>query len=263
MSIESQRRRMQIVLTKDREAMGHWVATHAAEDLRCSISQSGRANLLVATGASQFEVLASLVAQPEIDWSRVHAFHLDEYVGLSGEHPASFCRYLRERFVSKVPLASFLYLNGERDPQAMIAEASRSISEGTIDVALVGVGENGHLAFNDPPADFATEQPYLIVELDEACRRQQVGEGWFTSLDQVPKRAMSMSVRQIMKSRKIYCSVPDERKAAAIAAMLVGDITPELPASILRNHQHAVLIIDEAAAIRLDESELAKVQRIP
>lgn len=253
---------MHTVLTNDRDAMGQWVASHAADDLRQTITNSGRANLLVATGASQFEVLSSLVTQPDIDWSKVDAFHLDEYVGLSDEHPASFCRYLRERFVNQVPLASFLYLNGERDPRWMIEEASRVIGHLTIDVALVGVGENAHLAFNDPPADFDTDQPYLIVELDDACRQQQVGEGWFASLEDVPKQAISMSVRQIMKSRKIYCSVPDERKSTAIAAMLSGPITPNVPASILRNHAQATLVIDNAAASQLSEMQLAEIQRV-
>jgi glucosamine-6-phosphate deaminase len=154
---------MNIVLVDDRESMGAWVATHAAEDLRCKIASSGTANLLVATGASQFEVLNALVAQPGIDWAKVHAFHLDEYVGLSDQHPASFCRYLRERFVEKVPLASFLYLNGEHDAQSTIANASNRLASLVIDVALVGVGENGHLAFNDPPADFETNEPYLML----------------------------------------------------------------------------------------------------
>ena len=242
--------------------MGTWVASHAADDLRRTIASAGRANLLVATGASQFEVLNTLVGQPDIDWSKVHAFHLDEYVGLSDQHPASFCRYLRERFVEKVPLASFLYLNGAQDAQATVANASSEISSLVIDVALVGVGENGHLAFNDPPADFETSAPYLIVELDHACRMQQVGEGWFASLDDVPTHAISMSVRQIMKSRKIYCSVPDERKAEAIAGMMAGEVRPELPASILREHHSAYLIIDKAAASQLDSQTLATAEHV-
>lgn len=253
---------MHVVLTENRESMGRWVAARAADDLRRTIAERGYANLLVATGASQFEVLESLVAQPGVEWMRVHGFHLDEYAGLPDSHPASFCRYLRERLVERVPLASFLYLRGDRNPQDMIAEASRVLSGLTIDVALVGVGENGHLAFNDPPADFATEQPYLLVTLDEACRKQQVGEGWFDSLDEVPTQAISMSVRQIMKSQRIYCSVPDERKSTAISAMLTGPITPDVPASILRNHEDAVLIIDRAAASQLDEEQLREAEHV-
>ncbi len=253
---------MDTVITENRASMGNWVAAQAASDLRRSIDQAGRANLLVATGASQFEVLSSLVTQPGIDWTKVHAFHLDEYIGISDQHPASFCRYLRERFVSKVPLASFHYLHGDQDPIVTVEKASRMIHDVTVDVALVGVGENAHLAFNDPPADFETQQPYLIVELDELCRKQQVGEGWFASLEEVPKLAISMSVQQILKSRQIYCSVPDERKSTAIAAMLSGPISPEVPASILRNHDRATLVIDTAAASRLSESQLAQARRV-
>ena len=170
--------------------MGAWVAEHAAADLRQVIKTQGQANIVVATGASQFEVLGGLVKQPDIDWSRVHGFHLDEYIGLSSDHPASFCRYLKERFVDQVPLAEFHYLRGDEDPQATIARVGGLLKQ--IDIALVGIGENGHLAFNDPPADFATADPYLIVELDELCRRQQVGEGWFGLLDEVPTQAITM-----------------------------------------------------------------------
>lgn len=253
---------MRIVVVKDRPALGRWVAPRAAQALREVIAQQGQAHLLVATGSSQFEVLSELAAQPDIAWDRVHGFHLDEYVGLGDDHPASFCRYLRERFVEKVPLASFLYLNGLREPGEMTREASAAISQITIDVALVGVGENGHLAFNDPPADFVTEHPYIVVQLDEACRQQQVGEGWFAGMDDVPTQAMSMSVQQILKSKQIFCSVPDERKADAIAAMLSGEITPSVPASILREHANTTLVLDEAAASRVQGEALAAMERV-
>lgn len=234
--------------------MGRWVAEAAAADLRQAIQANGKANLVVATGSSQFEVLGELVKQPEIDWTRVHGFHLDEYVGISTQHPASFCKYLKERFVDHVPLASFEYLQGDQDPAETINRAGTLLSDSPIDVALVGIGENGHLAFNDPPANFTTEEPYLLVTLDEPCRLQQVGEGWFGSLDEVPTHAISMSVRQILKAAKIYCSVPDQRKAAAVRATLEDDISPEIPASILREHSQATLVIDEAAASELADS---------
>jgi glucosamine-6-phosphate deaminase len=253
---------MRTVLTDNHEAMGAWVAQNAGDRLRDRIAEAGQAYLLVATGASQFEVLRALVAQPGIDWSCVHGFHLDEYAGLSSDHPASFCRYLRERFVEQVPVASFLYLDGSRNPQEMIAEASQAIADITIDVALVGVGENGHLAFNDPPADFETAKPYLLVELDEPCRRQQVGEGWFPTLADVPRQAISMSIKQILKSRVIYCSVPDTRKADAIATMLSGPISPMLPASILREHRSAVLVLDRAAASKLTPEQMMEFEVI-
>ncbi len=234
--------------------MGRWVAEAAAADLRQAIQANGKANLVVATGSSQFEVLGELVKQPDIDWTRVHGFHLDEYVGISTQHPASFCKYLKERFVDHVPLASFEYLQGDQDPAETINRAGTLLSDSAIDVALVGIGENGHLAFNDPPANFTTEEPYLLVTLDEPCRLQQVGEGWFGSLEEVPTHAISMSVRQILKAAKIYCSVPDQRKAAAVRATLEDDISPEIPASILREHSQATLVIDEAAASELADS---------
>ncbi len=253
---------MHTILTSDRQAMGRWVAEHAAADLRGAILEHGSANLVVATGASQFEVLGALVQQPGVDWTMVHGFHLDEYVGLSSDHGASFCRYLKERFVDHVPLADFQYLRGDEDPAATIARVGNMIRQARIDVALVGIGENGHLAFNDPPADFDTEEPYLLVELDEPCRMQQVGEGWFETLDDVPTHAMSMSVRQILQARRIYCSVPDQRKAEAVRNTLEGPITPEVPASILRTHVATTLVIDEAAAVDLSDDARRSLERV-
>ncbi|MGI9472311.1 MAG: glucosamine-6-phosphate deaminase [Rubripirellula sp.] len=252
---------MHTILTASPEAMGRWVAQHAASDLRQAISQHGSANLVVATGASQFEVLGHLVKESGIDWSKVHGFHLDEYVGLSSDHKASFCGYLRERFADQVDLASFHYLRGDDEPTTTIARVGSLVRKARIDLALVGIGENGHLAFNDPPADFETEEPYLIVELDEPCRLQQVGEGWFPSLSDVPTHAISMSVRQILKAEKIYCSVPDERKAMAVQSTLEGPITPEVPASILREHPDTILVIDEAASAKLSSESKARLDR--
>lgn len=253
---------MRTILTSDREAMGRWVAQHAAADLRNAVREYGMANLVVATGASQFEVLQELVRQAGIDWNLVTGFHLDEYVGLPSDHGASFCRYLKERFVDAVPLAAFHYLHGDADPAETMSRVGNLIRQTRIDVALVGIGENGHLAFNDPPADFETDQPYLVVELDEPCRMQQVGEGWFASLDDVPTHAISMSVRQILKANRIYCSVPDQRKAEAIRKTLEGPITAEVPASILKTHDQTTLVIDEAAATDLAASTLASLERV-
>lgn len=247
---------MRVVLTDDRAALGEWVAEHAAADLRDAIASRGEARLIIATGSSQFEVLESLAARSDVDWSAVTGFHLDEYIGISPDHPASFCRYLRERFVSKVPIREFHYLEGLGDARATIRSIGAKLIAAPIDVALVGIGENGHLAFNDPPADFQTDDPYLVVELDQPCRLQQVGEGWFAGLDDVPEQAISMSIRQIMRTHKIYCSVPDERKAAAVRATLEEAISPVVPASILRRHDLAVLVIDRAAASRLSSAVL-------
>lgn len=244
---------MQHILTPNANEMGRYVARQAADDLRRAISDQGTASMVVATGASQFAVLENLVRQPDIDWSSVHGFHLDEYVGVSPEHPASFCGYLKERFVDLVDLADFQFLRGDADPAETVDRVGKLLSATTIDVALVGIGENGHLAFNDPPADFDTREPYLIVQLDQPCREQQVGEGWFDSLDDVPTHAISMSVTQIMAAKRIYCSVPDARKADAVRRTLEEPISPQVPASILRNHPDAILVIDEAAASELSE----------
>lgn len=242
---------MRIVITNDAHQMGQFAAEHAAQDLRQALEQFGTASMIVATGASQFQVLEQLVAQPDIDWSRITGFHLDEYAGLAPDHPASFCKYLQDRFVSKVPLRTFHFLYGNSDIEDTMHRIGELISQRTIDVALVGIGENGHLAFNDPPANFDTEMPYLLVELDDACRRQQVDEGWFATLDSVPKQAISMSVRQILKSKSIYCSVPDERKSEAVRNTVEGPISPLVPASILREHPNTHLILDQAAASKL------------
>lgn len=248
---------MKWILTKDRQELGPLVARAAAEQLRRAIQQHGSANLVVATGASQFEVLQALVQQPQVDWQRVHGFHLDEYLGLSTDHPASFCRYLRERFVSHVPLASFHYLRGDQPVAAVLASANAALRDRRVDVALVGIGENGHLAFNDPPADFEIDTPYLAVPLDEKCRLQQVGEGWFASLEEVPQQAISMSVQQILRAETIFCSVPDRQKAPAVRDTLEQEISPRVPASILRSHDNTWLVIDQASAALLSPSTLA------
>jgi glucosamine-6-phosphate deaminase len=228
--------------------MGRRAAGDAATRLHGAIADRGAANLLVATGASQFEVFAALVAADGIDWRRVTGFHLDEYLGLPMSHPASFRRYLKERLVDRVPLAAFHYIDGEADAAAECRRVGDLIRRHPIDVALVGIGENGHLAFNDPPADFQTDEPYIIVNLDDACRRQQFGEGWFPIFEAVPTRAISMSIRQIMRSRAIVCSVPDRRKAEAVRAALEGPVTPQVPASILQQHPDATIYLDPPAA---------------
>ncbi len=195
--------------------------------------------------------MLSALVKENIDWTKVTAFHLDEYIGLPESHPASFRKYLRERFASLVPLRKFNYVNGEDDPKRECKRLKKIIRKKSIDVAFVGIGENGHLAFNDPPADFDTEEPYLIVNLDEACRRQQLGEGWFASLEDVPLRAISMSIRQIMKSKAIICSVPDLRKAEAVRRTLKEPVSPEVPASVLRTHSDTWLYLDKDSASKV------------
>jgi glucosamine-6-phosphate deaminase len=208
--------------------------------------------VIAATGASQFEFLEALVVTPDIEWAKTVFFHLDEYVGLPETHPASFRRYLKERIVERVHPGAFHFVAGDApDPRAECRRVGEILGRHPIDVAFVGIGENGHLAFNDPPADFETVEPYLVVRLDEACRRQQMGEGWFARLEDVPAEAVSMSVRQILKSREILCIVPDQRKAEAVAACLEGPITPMHPASILQQHAHTTVYLDGAAAGKL------------
>lgn len=241
---------MNIITESTKTASGHRAAVDGARKLRDALQSRGSANIIVATGASQFDMLAALVQQPGIDWSKVTAFHLDEYVGLPITHPASFRLYLWQRFVSKLPLplADFQYVNAEKDPHGECKRLAQIICNHPIDVAFIGIGENAHIAFNDPPADFNTEEPYLVVQLDEACRKQQMGEGWFPTLNDVPPQAISMSVRQILKSKSIICTVPDQRKAAAVRDSVQGPVTNTTPASILQKHPDTTLYLDVPAA---------------
>jgi glucosamine-6-phosphate deaminase len=239
---------MEIVIAANKNDLGHQAARLGAAAIRDAIARRGSAAIIVATGASQFATLAALI-EADVDWSKVTGFHLDEYLELPITHPASFRKYLKERFVDRVPLAAFHYVNGEAaDPKAECRRLGELISRHPIDVAFVGIGENGHLAFNDPPADFVTDEAYLVVNLDDACRRQQFGEGWFPTLEAVPRRAISMSVRQILKSNEIVCSVPDERKAEAVRGAVEGPVTPDCPASVLQKHSRMTLLLDPASA---------------
>jgi glucosamine-6-phosphate deaminase len=240
---------MDVRILPDKRAIGREAAERGAAAIRTAIARDGAATIVVATGVSQFETLEALVASEGIDWTKVTAFHLDEYVGLPITHPASFRRYLRERFVT--PLGGkvhFVPVDGESDPEAEVARLAGLIGGRRIAVCFAGFGENCHLAFNDPPADFETEAPYIVVDLDPVCRQQQFGEGWFETLEAVPHRAISMSIRQIMKSELIVLSVADTRKAQAVRDALEGPIGPLHPASILRTHPAAVLMLDPAAA---------------
>ena len=244
---------MQKHVYESKAEMGRAAAEAGAETLRGALDERGEAQIIVATGASQFEMLDALIRLPDLAWDRVTVFHLDEYVGLPLSHGASFRRYLWERFHSKLPLPvrAFHYLDAEHDPEKEAKRVGAIIQDHPIDVCFCGIGENGHLAFNDPPADFETDEPYLVVDLDEACRRQQMGEGWFPDLASVPTRAISMGVKQIMKSGHIVCTVPDERKAGAVRGAVEGPVTNEVPASILQRHERCDLYLDRPAASRL------------
>jgi glucosamine-6-phosphate deaminase len=243
---------MKIKTYTDRLTMSRAAARHAARVMSQAIASRGEARIIAATGASQFDFLEALTASPDIDWQAVEMFHLDEYVGLPIDHPASFRRYLLERLIDKTSIPRFHFLDAERDAAGAAAKVGREVTRAPIDVAFVGIGENGHLAFNDPPADFDTDDPYIIVTLDAACRRQQAGEGWFASVDDVPPQAVSMSIRQILKSKEIVCVVPDARKADAVKATIEAQISPAVPASILRTHPNAALYLDRDAAAGLD-----------
>lgn len=247
---------MEVHLAATKRETSHAAASAASQKLQKSIRNQGAANFIVATGASQFDFLKALTADSDINWKKTTMFHLDEYIGIPETHPASFRKYLKDRFVEIVQPGTAHFLNGEaHDPQTECDRLNEIISDHLIDVAFVGIGENGHLAFNDPPADFETEAPYIVVELDERCRLQQVGEGWFNGLDDVPTHAISMSIKQIMKSEKIICTVPDKRKAEAVRACLQGDITSMHPASILQKHKDCTIYLDSGSSSLLTPTE--------
>ncbi len=243
---------MKIRIFEDKVPLGNAAAQQAAGAIRQAISEHDRARVVAATGVPQFAFLEALTQAPGIDWRKIELYHLDEYIGLPITHPASFRKFLLERLVNKTGITSFHALDGDSpDPAQVARRVGHELNAAPVDVAFVGIGENGHLAFNDPPADFATEEPYLIVDLDAACRRQQVGEGWFATLDDVPRQAISMSVRQILKAREIIAVAPEARKAAAVKACVEGDITPLAPASILRTHGNTTLYLDRNSASQL------------
>lgn len=243
---------MKIEIKNDPLTLGQAAGRQAGELIRCALEEKGQANIILATGTSQFETLNQLVREEGIDWAQVVMFHLDEYIGLPDTHPASFRKYLRERFLARVPsLKAANLINGETNPEAECIWLGDLIAQFPIDVALVGIGENGHLAFNDPPADFDTDEPYIVVELDDACRQQQFKEGWFKTVDDVPRQAISMSVRQILKSKTIICSVPDDRKAQAVKNCVENSVSNIFPASILQTHRDCTLYLDKASANKL------------
>ncbi|MCF3649414.1 glucosamine-6-phosphate deaminase [Synoicihabitans lomoniglobus] len=238
----------------DRPSAAAAAADHAARIIKDAIAQRGEARIIAATGASQIEFVEALVGTAGIDWSRVEMFHLDEYIGLSIEHPASFRRYLLERLIRPTGITRYHLLDGESDPAETCATVGRDLQSGPIDVVFAGIGENGHVAFNDPPANFTAEAPYLIVELDDACRRQQFSEGWFPTFDDVPRQAITLSVQQLLKTNAVITLVPDTRKAAAAARCLEGPISPDAPASILRQHPGNHFYFDEAGASELSDA---------
>ena len=246
---------MRIKVFEDKASLSKAAAEHAATAIRVAIRDHGHARVIAATAASQLEFLDSLTKVTGIDWQRVEVFHLDEYIGLLISHPGSFRKMLLEQLVGKAGIKKYHLLDGDAaDPVEVIRRIGQQLASAPVDVAFLGIGENGHIAFNDPPANLSTEEPYIIVTLDEACRRQQVGEAWFADLSAVPTQAISMSVRQILKSKEILAVVPDTRKAQAVKACLEGEVSPMAPASILRTHANATVYLDKSSASLLNST---------
>jgi glucosamine-6-phosphate deaminase len=252
---------MLLKVFKDKASLGKAAAEHAAATIRGAIRTSGQARIIAATAASQSEFLKALTAMPEIDWASVEAFHLDEYIGLPITHPGSFRRMLMEQLIRKTGIQKYHLLDGDvANPAEVVRQVGKEVSSAPIDIAFLGIGENGHLAFNDPPADFSTEEPYILVTLDQACRRQQVGEAWFRDISEVPERAISMSIRQILKAKEVLAVVPDSRKAPAVKACFEGEISPLAPASILRTHPNATVYLDRESASLLSPALQGVIQ---
>ena len=240
---------MLVKVFNSRDSLGQAAAEQAATAIRRAIASKAQARIVAATAASQAEFLEALTKAPDIDWAKVEAFHLDEYIGLPITHPGSFRKMLLEQLVRKTGITNYHLLDGDAaDPAEVVRRVGKQLASSPVDIAFLGIGENSHIAFNDPPADFETEDPYIIVSLDEACRQQQVGEAWFADISQVPQRALSMSARQILKAREILAVVPGPRKAQAVKACLEGAISPITPASILRTHANATVYLDKNSA---------------
>ena len=246
---------MKIICSRHPEELGQKAAAHTAALLRRYIENNGVARLLLSTGASQFTTLSALLEE-QVDWTKVEVFHLDEYIDLPPTHPASFVKYLEDRFISKAQPKTVHYVDTTGDIDEMIARLSYEINKSPIDVGLIGIGENAHIAFNDPPADFENEGTYIVVKLAEACRRQQLGEGWFPTFDDIPSKAVSMTVRQILKCAHIISAVPFKVKAQAIYDTVTApEITPMVPATALRNHGDVTIYTDRDSASMLDPSQ--------
>ncbi len=248
---------MKIHILQDRKSVGAAAAAFAAEKINRAVAEKGEATVIFATGASQFEFLESLTASV-LPWEKVRMFHLDEYINLPETHPASFRKYLKERLLSKTGIKEYYLINGEVDPEKEVARLNDLISRYTVDLACVGIGENGHLAFNDPPADFHVEDPYIVVDLDEQCKKQQMGEGWFPTLEDVPNQAISMTVKEIMRSKTVLCTVPGDMKADAVHSCFDKEISPDYPASILRKHEDCLVLLDEASSAKLENKDLVE-----
>lgn len=250
---------MKIIVSPSEAALGRNAAEYVADILNQCIAANGRARIVLSTGASQLAALEALVELP-VDWSKVEMFHLDEYVDLPETHVASFRKYLKERFIERVHPAAAHLVDGTRDG---IVALTRELRSAPIDVGLIGIGENGHIAFNDPPADFETDEAYIVVRLNDTCKRQQVREGWFATEDDVPKEAVSMTVRQIMKCERIVSIVPRAVKADAVAWTLTRALTNEVPATILKSHRDFALFVDADSFAKVDPKAILPAPEMP
>ncbi len=244
--------KLRVEIYEKKEEMGRDAAYFVTDNLNLALNDRGQANLILGTGASQYPLLEVLLKK-DLDWARINLFHLDEYIGLTDTHPASFRRFLRERVAEKVNPKNVYYLKGDaHDMDGEIRRYENLLKDNPVDVACIGIGENGHIAFNDPPvADFDDPEYIKVVETDEACRKQQVNEGWFPSLEHVPEKAVTLTITAIMSCRVLCCTVPDERKAEAVYNTLSGSIATSCPASILRKHDNAILFLDRFAAKKI------------
>ena len=247
---------MRIVISRTADELGKRAADAAEIIIKDAISKNGEARIILSTGASQFETLKYLT-EKDIDWSKVTMFHLDEYVNLPETHPASFRKYLKERFVAKTNVGKAHFVDGTKENIAFLTE---EIRKAPVDLGIVGIGVNGHIAFNDPPADFETKEAYIIVDLDETCRNQQVGEGWFKTFDDVPKQAVSMSVKRIMMCQKIISAVPYVEKANAVAGTLHNELTNMIPGTMLKTHRYFSLHVDKDSFSKVDVNKILPAQ---
>jgi glucosamine-6-phosphate deaminase len=248
---------MKVKVYQTSEELGQAAAEFSAKVLNAAIAENGEARLLLSTGASQLDTLVSLVKM-DVNWGKVTLFHLDEYIGLSENHPASFHKYLYERFIDIVGLKNFHLVNANGDIGKNIEELTKEIRKSPIDLGLIGIGENAHIAFNDPPADFNTKDAFFVVALDENCKLQQVREGWFPSVEDVPKQAITITAHQILQCKVIVSSVPYLVKAEAVKNTLQSDITNQIPATILKNHPSFTLFLDADSASLVDEQLISK-----
>ena len=244
---------MQIKIYETKDETSKHAAKRASATLKKAIDEKREAVFVAATGASQFDFLKHFTADKSVDWSKSRMYHLDEYIGITDQHPASFRKYLKERLISKLPIGEVNLINGEKNPEEECNRLNKMLEDEDVDIAFVGIGENGHLAFNDPPADFEEEDPFIVVDLDQDCRKQQLNEGWFDSLEEVPEQAISMTIKQIMKADEIICTVTGKRKAQAVKMCLSGDeVSPEKPSSILKEHDRAYIYLDKDSASLLE-----------